>query len=172
MESISIPSQEELQERYKNKYGFVPNLVSEMLQHPAAAQYYDYGVSALEERGLLSPAEQHVVYFTISHLNKCHYCTTAHKFAAKNTGQVGEDVLEAITKDKPLENKRLNALVKAARLIHEKKGWLTQADMLNVRMQGVTHDEVIEVLMINSIKTMSNYINHIKNTTVDVAFGQ
>ena len=169
MEAVHLPSQDELQARYQQKLGFVPNLISEMLHHPVAAQYYDYGVSALEARGLLSTAEQQVVYFTISHLNKCHYCTTAHKFAAKNAGNITDQVLDAIVNEKPLENKRLNALVKAARLIHDKKGWLTKADMLTIRAQGVTHDEVIEVLMINSIKTMSNYINHIKNTAIDAA---
>jgi len=171
-EANQIPDQEEIQSKYQKKYGFVPNLVTEMLQHPVAAQYYTFGIEALEQRGLLNPTEPQIVYFTISHLNKCHYCTTAHKFAAKNAGQVSDDTINAIVKGEKLENKRLNGLVEAARLVFEKKGWLTQVDMMKLRTQGVTHDEMIEILMINSIKSMSNYINHIKNTTVDAAFSK
>ena len=59
------------------KYGFVPNLMGEMAEAPSMLKAYLALGEALEASSL-TPKEQQVVVLTMSYLNQCAYCMTAH----------------------------------------------------------------------------------------------
>ena len=70
----------------KSAFGFVPNLMAGIVeQNPAVAAAY-LGASAGLEGGLLNATEKQVVMLAVSAFNDCHYCSAAHRTAAKGMG--------------------------------------------------------------------------------------
>ena len=68
----------------KKKFGFVPNLIKEMVKSPVAAQVYMKGQEAMSE-AFLTNQEQQAIQLAISAINNCHYCTKAHSALSRPT---------------------------------------------------------------------------------------
>lgn len=51
------------------------------------------------------------MFLTISHLNGCRYCMSAHSMLADKVSAVPDEVIEAIRNDRPIPDERLAALV-------------------------------------------------------------
>ena len=149
----------------KKKFGFVPNLIKEMVKSPAAAQVYMKGQEVMTE-AFLTNQEQQVIQLAISTINNCHYCTKAHSALCKLAGTPQEEI-EAIQSGSLPQDERLKALVSATRLIHEKKGWLSEEDLQSLDSLGIDRVQIYEIIALIGLKTLSNYINHIAHTELD-----
>jgi AhpD family alkylhydroperoxidase len=150
----------------KSAFGFVPNLMAGIVeQNPAVAAAY-LGASAGLEGGLLSATEKQVVMLAVSAFNDCHYCSAAHRTAAKGMG-VAQSELELIDEKQLPSDKRLKSLVEATWDLMTARGWLGDE---RIESLGVSRPELYELIAIVGLKTISNYINHIQLTEVDTAF--
>jgi AhpD family alkylhydroperoxidase len=150
----------------KSAFGFVPNLMAGIVeQNPAVAAAY-LGASAGLEGGLLSALEKQVVMLAVSAFNDCHYCSAAHRTAAKGMG-VAQSELELIDEKQLPTDRRLKSLVEATWDLLTAHGWLGEERMEGL---GVSRPELYELIAIVGLKTISNYINHIQRTEVDAAF--
>jgi AhpD family alkylhydroperoxidase len=151
-------------------FGFVPNLIREMTDHhPGVGATYLAANDAIEENGVLTPAEQQAVILAISSYNDCHYCTKAHAAAGRAAG-LDPDAVAAINAGGLPDDKRLAGLVQATRRVMGKRGWLDADDLAGLEAKGVGRDAVYEIVAFVGIKTISNYVNHIADTPVDEAF--
>ena len=156
--------------RAENAFGFVPNLIREMTDYnPTVASTYLASNAALEEGGVLTPAEQQVVILAISSHNSCHYCTKAHAAAGSAAG-LSDEVIQTINEGGLPSDDRLKTLVQATRRILTTRGWLTEAHQEELEANGVDRAQLYEIVTLIGIKTISNYINHIGETEVDDAF--
>ena len=54
----------------------------------------------------------------------------------------------------------------------EKRGWVDEADVRAFVDAGFDASQVLEVLVGVSLKTLSNYANHVAQTPVDAAFAE
>ncbi len=162
-EDISQKIAEDAEERF----GIVPNLIKQLFAHPIVAQIYADGAFALQDKGVLSPDEQHVLFLYISNYNDCHYCKVAHAFAVKRSAQLSDADFEHLKKNEKTGNDRYNALTGAAQLILEKRGKLSKSEMNGLSEQGVDKTTVYEIIGLVALKTITNYTNHIANTVVD-----
>jgi len=163
---------ETVHEKAEQALGFVPNLISEMTtENPAMADVYLTAQGMLQNGGVLSPAEQQTVILAVSSYNDCHYCTKAHAVAGQQAGLDAETV-QTINSGGLPSNDRLRSLVRATRRILGKRGWLSDADETEFGDLGLGRPELYEIITLIGIKTMSNYVNHIAETTVDEPFQQ
>lgn len=154
----------------KDAYGFIPNLMATMVEAPATAKAYATLGKIFEETSF-SPTEQQVVLLTTSRVNGCEYCVAAHTTIA-GMHKVDDAVVEAIRENKPIDDEKLEALRQLVIKVHEKRGWLDDADVDAFTQAGYGPQQVLEVVLGVAFKTISNYTNHIAGTELDDAFSK
>jgi len=167
IESAPAKAGETLQQ-VKDNYGFVPNLMGVMAAAPAELQAY-LSLNELFSQTSFSPTEQQVVLLTVSEYNQCEYCVSAHS-AIAGMQNVPEDVVQAIRDGQPIGDQRLEALRRFTRAVVDKRGWVDDQDVAAFLDAGYSRANVLEVILGVSMKTLSNYTNHVAETPLDEAF--
>lgn len=152
----------------EKKYGFLPNLYGVLAESPAAVQAYA-GINKALEQSALSPVEQQVVTLVISAANDCTYCVGAHSTVAQII-RMPEDVLDALRTQRPLSDRKLNALRTVVLSILHHRGWVPEDDLEFFAAAGYEQRHLLDVLTIVALKTLSNYTNHIAHTPLDPQF--
>jgi len=157
-----------LEDREK-KYGFLPNLFGAFAGSPAVLEAY-INISNLLERTSLTPQEQQVVLLTVSLENGCEYCVAAHSFVARVIAKVPADIVDALRNGTAVTDKKINALIVFTRAMVQKRGHASQDDLQQFFNAGYTQAQALEVILGITMKTLSNYTNHIVDTPLDKAF--
>ena len=152
-------------EAVAKKFGFVPNLIRELAGAPAAVKAY-VTLSGLLDETSLTPVERQIVLATTSAENGCEYCVAAHTAGLKMAG-FADDQIEAIREQRPLADRKLEALRIFTAKVVNKRGWIDDADLDRFLQAGYTKEQVLDVLVGVTMKTLSNYTNHIAHTPLD-----
>jgi len=152
----------------RKSLGFVPNLLGVFAGAPAALAAYTQ-LGSIFDTTSFSPTERQVILLTTSFENECGYCMAAHSTLA-SMQQVPADVIEALRTGEPLPDPRLEALAGFTRKIVQEAGWVSPAEVRSFLDAGFSQPQVLELLIGVAMKTLSNYTNHISETTVDEAF--
>jgi len=150
--------------------GFIPNLYAHLAEAPVALEAYKQ-LGALLERSSFTPEEQQVVLISVSIENRCEYCVAAHSFLARNMVKVDSARVDALRAQSCLQNQKLNALVAFTRAVVRERGWVVGSqELIDFFAAGYTQQNALEVLLGVSMKTLSNYTNHLADTPLDAAF--
>lgn len=150
--------------------GFIPNLYAHLAEAPTALQAYKQ-LGALLEQSSLTPTEQQVVLISVSIENRCEYCVAAHSFLARNMVKVPAEIISALRNIQPVPNSKLNALALFAKAVVRERGWVAGSQELkDFFAAGYTQQHALEVVLGVSMKTLSNYANHLMNTPLDIVF--
>ncbi|MDJ0701503.1 MAG: carboxymuconolactone decarboxylase family protein [Woeseiaceae bacterium] len=155
-------------ESIEKGYGFVPNLLGTMIESPATTNAY-LALGKLFGQTSFTDGEQQVISLTASRVNECEYCVSAHSTVARGSALPG-DVIDAIRGDQPIADERLEALRLFVAQTVNQRGWLDNEQIEAFLDAGFTKEQVFEVVLGVSMKTISNYINHIASTELDEAF--
>jgi uncharacterized peroxidase-related enzyme len=158
-------------ESAEKKNGFVPNLLAVFAESPAALQAYSNLTGALQHNTDFSAAELQILFLAISAENGCEYCMAAHSTIAAN-GVLGDRQLAALREGTPLPDEKQEALRNFAIAIVRKRGWADDADVTAFAQAGFSRRQVLDVLAAVTLKTLTNYLNHLGETPVDEAFQQ
>lgn len=142
------------------------NIFKAMANSPAALNAYIQFNAAMSE-GLLSDKEREAVLLAIGEANGCDYCTAAHTALGQQAGLSETQTLGA-RKGQIQDDPKLNALVRFSHALHEKRGWVDDADLDEFRNAGYTDGHVAEVVAMYAISTFTNYFNHVNQTPVDL----
>ena len=146
-------------EGVEKAYGFVPNLFAYMAEAPTTLEAY-LALNALVEKTSFTPAQQQLALLTVSTENQCGFCAVAHRAFAKVKGADPQSI-EAIHSATEVNNESDRALVAFVLSVVRNRGWLPEADVEHFIEAGFTKQQMMEVMLIVSIKTLSNYINHL-----------
>lgn len=166
----SDPKVRELLETTQKKLGFIPNMYGNMANAPHLLESYLFGYDLFRSRSGLTSAEQEVVLLTISRHNHCEYCIAAHTLLAEKVSNVPPEVTQAIRDDTEIHDEKLRSLSLFVRTLLEKRGWLEQHDVDSFLHSGYQQTHVLDILLAVSVKTISNYANHLFATPVDDIF--
>lgn len=158
----------DLLKKTKDKYGFVPNLLGTMAEAPALLKAY-MTLSGIFDETSFSATEKQIVLLATSLANGCGYCMAAHTAIAGMQG-VPEDVIQALRENTPIKDRKLEALRRLAYNIAETRGYPTEGTVQEFFGAGYTQDQLLEVILGVGFKTLSNYTNHIAQTSLDDAF--
>lgn len=162
--------QRELLDTAKASLGFVPNMYAAMANAPGVLDTYLHGYQLFREESEFSPAEQEVVFLTISRENGCHYCMAAHSMLAANKSGVPDAVTQAIRDDREIQDPKLAALCQFTRRMVRTRGLPESADVQAFLDAGYTERHVLDIVLAQAVKTLSNYTNHLFHTNVDEVF--
>ncbi len=149
-------------------FGFVPNLIGVLAESPAVAEAY-LTLSQIFDKSSLNPVERQVAILAISRYNECDYCMASHSVIA-SMQKVPADVIHAIRNDQPIADAKLEALRTFATTLVDKRGWVSDDDVAAFLSAGYTQAQILEIILAASLKTLSNYANHVAETPLDDAF--
>lgn len=148
----------------QGKFGMIPNLIQALGTSPVALKAY-VTLDAIISGGALSPAEREIVRLVVSQVNQCDYCLAAHTLVGQAAGLSREELL-AVRRGES-GNPRYAALAAFTKSVVERKGFVTEAELEDLRTAGYQDSDVGEIVAIIAQKTISNYFNHIHETELD-----
>lgn len=157
-------------ERARKQVGFIPNMYSVMANVPALLETYLFGYNQFRTESGFSAAEQEVVLLTISRENGCEYCVAAHSFMADMKSGVPAETTDAIRNGTPISCARMSALNAFTVQLLNTRGRPSAPDVTAFVAAGYTEQHVLDILLAMSVKTISNYANHLFNTPLDAVF--
>lgn len=157
-------------ENAQKKLGFIPNMYTNMVNEPHMLEHYMFGYDKFRSESGFTPAEQEVVFLTISRENRCHYCVAAHSFLADNVSNVPVEVTNAIRDGVDVSDAKLGALSTFTKVMVHMKCWVKREDIDAFVAAGYAEKQVLDILLAISVKVISNYANHLFATPVDEIF--
>ena len=152
-----------LLEATRRAWGFVPTLHATLAESPVALEAYST-LFALVGKSTLTPAEQQVVFLTVSVLHGCEYCVAGHTYLARSVS-LPEAALQALRQGEAIVgDPRAQALRQFTETVVRERGRAGDAAVDALLAAGFTRRNVFEVLIIIATKTISNYTNHLTHT--------
>lgn len=148
----------------EKKLGMVPNLIATMAHSHALAQAYLAYSQALA--GGVIPAQlREQIALAVSQANECGYCLAAHSAIGSSVGLSDDEIRDARTGASP--DRKTEAALHFAQQIVEKRGWLSDAELDEVRDAGYSDEEIVELIGHVALSVFTNYFNHVAHTDVD-----
>ena len=157
-------------EQQKANFGFLPNMYQTMANAPSMLKTYLFGYEQFRKETGFTSCEQEVIFMVISRENGCDYCMGAHSFIADNMSGVPEHVTDAIRDGNVIDDTKLEALASFTRVMLNTRGLPTRDDFAGFIEAGYTEQNVLEIILAISVKTLSNYSNHLFHTELDDVF--
>jgi AhpD family alkylhydroperoxidase len=167
--STAVQSAQRAFDEILEAYKFLPNLTGMMANHPALLNTYWFGNGYLENDKLFTHIEQQVLFLVTSYENNCHYCVAAHSSIGKMYG-VPDQVINAIREGNVIPDAKLEALSKYAKSTVVNRGRVSDNDIEAFLNAGYSKEHMLEVIVIVSLKVLTNYLNYLAKTPVDKQF--
>ena len=151
-------------DQLKQMMGRVPNIFLNMANSPSTINAF-MTLNQLVEKTSLSPNLKTKLALVVSQANHCNYCLSAHSAIAKNMGLQEQDILQA--RKGEAEEKKADAILKFAKSVVEKHGAVSDQEVANLKAQGVSDQEICEIVLVITLNTFSNFFNNVTNTEID-----
>lgn len=146
------------------KLGATPNLLRTMANQPAVLDAYLKVGEALG-RGSFDAKTREAIALAVAGANACGYCASAHAAISKGL-KVGPADIDAHLAGRAADPK-LQALLAFSRVIVERRGNVTDADLAAVRAAGHDDGAIVEAVANVSANILTNYLNHVAETEID-----
>ncbi len=143
--------------------GFVPNVFRALARRPRELRaFLDYHDALMDSDDGLSKAERELIVVATSGANSCTYCVVAHGA-----------ILRLRTKDPEIADRvatnpygvslspRERAIVDLALLVATDSAALTDAELDDARLAGLSEEEIWDVGAITALFAMSNRLAHL-----------
>ncbi len=167
IESASEKSAEILGQ-VRSKLGFVPNLMGVFAESPEILQAY-LALSDLVDQTTLTPLERQIALIGASVTNNCDYCVAAHT-AISSMQKLPADVIQAVREDRSIGDAKLEAFRTFVQTVTDNRGFVSDEEKAAFLAAGYTNQNILEVILVVGMKTLSNYTNHLAETPLDDAF--
>lgn len=158
-------------ENSRRALGFLPHMYARMANSPGVLKAYLDGYAAFRASGQFTPIEQEVVFLAISQFNGCRYCIAAHSMIA-NMAKMPREEIDALRQGKALCDPKLAALADFVREMTHTRGLPDREPAEKFLLAGYTERHMLEILLAMSVKTLSNYANHLFDTPCDDVFAE
>ncbi|MEM7640937.1 MAG: carboxymuconolactone decarboxylase family protein [Pseudomonadota bacterium] len=168
--TLPIPSRDDVSaanqsifDQLQSKLGFVPNLYATFAHSETALATY---LAATGAKTSLSAREAEVVNLSVSEVNGCTYCLSAHTAIAGMNGLTPDQILE-IRAGRARWDAKLDALAILAHDMAERRGHAAPAVVEAFLAAGWTEANLVDVVMAVGLKTVSNYLHSATKVPVD-----
>lgn len=153
-EEVSAKNQQ-IFDGLKKAFGAVPNLLSTLAYSENALEAY---INLENSKTSLTKKEIEAVKLVVSEVNSCLYCLSAHTMVAKMNGFTEEQTLE-IRGGSAGFDKKLNALVKLAKQLSEKRNAGDGTLVAAFFDAGYSKENLIDMIVHIGDKTISNILH-------------
>lgn len=144
--------------------GVTPNLFRVAAQSPAVLEALTAMFGSVT-KGALNAKTREAIALTVSEINACDYCLSAHSYLGKGAG-LSEGELEQARSAKADEAK-LAATLSFAEAITFRRGRVSEEDVAAVRSAGLSDAAILDVVANVALTTFTNYLNEVAKTDID-----
>jgi uncharacterized peroxidase-related enzyme len=144
--------------------GVTPNLFRVAAQSPSVLEALT-SLFGATSKGRLNAKTREAIALTVSELNACDYCLSAHSALGKGAGLSEGDLDKA--RNAKADDERLAATLAFARTVTEKRGRASEHDVEAMRRAGLGDAEILEVVANVALTTFTNYLNEVAKTEID-----
>lgn len=170
MNNFIVPAREEVSEHNRSIFdelkkglGFVPNIYAFLaINETALTDYLTYQ----RRQSTLSNKEKEVINLVASQINSCKYCQSAHTAISKMNGFTEEQIIE-IRKLNITFDDKVKVLAEVTASLVKNRGKASQEALENFINAGYTQTNFIDVIMVISDITVSNYLHNAAGYTID-----
>lgn len=170
MTMFNVPTREAVSDQNKKifddleeKLGFVPNIYATYAySENAPARYLTFA----NGKTSINNKEKEVINLVVSQVNGCTYCQAAHTQLGKMNGFSEEQTIE-FRQGNALFDDKLDALVKLAKEIAEKRGKVSQDTLQNFFDAGYTKENLVDLIVNVGEKTTTNFLHNVTGIPVD-----
>lgn len=148
----------------KSEIGMVPNLFKTFARSPAVLKGY-LGLSEALAAGILSARQREIVALAVAQANSCEYCVSAHTAIGKGAGLSPDAILAARNGNggDPMDQ----AIATLAHAVVEARGKITDTQLSDARIAGLTDAHIIEIVASVAFNTLTNFTNNVAHTDID-----
>jgi len=143
---------------FTKNIGFTPNMMVAFAQSPIAFNAWAALLGALSKS--LDVKTRDSIGLAVSEVNGCNYCLTVHSFTAEHMAKLPADEIILARKGQATDPRR-DAAVKFARKVIETRGQVSTTDLKAVRDAGYTEANVIEIVALVAMYSMTNFFNNV-----------
>jgi len=135
---------------------FVPNSVKTLAVSPAGLTIYWDLLHSFFQHTTLPQSLTAMILFTIAKTNNCQYCSANNELTCRQLG-VDEETLDALVENlTQVYPQRVRAIIEFAVKASRNPQSLVPEDYERVRAQGVTDEELVEIIL---IAAMGKYLD-------------
>lgn len=146
---------------YAKYIGFTPNMMVTLAQSPITFNVRARMFGSLSET--LDVKTQDSIGLAVSEANGCNYCLAVHSYTAERVAKLSPEEVRLARKGHAVEPKR-DAAVHFARKVIETRGHVSEADIKTVRDAGHTDADVMEIVTLVAICSLTNFFNNVFDT--------
>ncbi|MFZ6647397.1 carboxymuconolactone decarboxylase family protein [Undibacterium sp. TJN25] len=143
---------------FTKNIGFTPNMMATFAQSPIAFNAWANLLGALSKA--LDVKTRDSIGLAVSEVNGCNYCLTVHSFTAEHMAKLPADDIILARKGHANDPKR-DAAVQFARKVIVARGQVSDADVKAVRDVGYTDANIMEIVALVSMYSLTNFINNV-----------
>ncbi|KTC75443.1 24 kDa macrophage-induced major protein [Legionella birminghamensis] len=157
-------------ERSRKETKMLPNLFKVMANAPELLQSYLDTYKLFSQHSGFTPEEQQIIFLVISYENGCNYCLAAHSTVANFSAGLSYEVTDAICNDTAIPVSKYQLLADFTREMLWSRGRPSESKTTEFLSAGYTEKQILDIILAISLKTLSNYTNHLYNTPIDSVF--
>jgi uncharacterized peroxidase-related enzyme len=143
---------------FTKNIGFTPNMIAIFAQSPIAFNAWATLLGSLSKA--LDVKTRDSIGLAVSEANGCNYCLGVHSFTAEHMAKMPADEIILARKGQARDPKR-DAAVQFARKVLEARGKVTDADLGAVREAGYTDANVMEIVALVAMYSLTNFFNNV-----------
>ena len=143
---------------FTTNIGFTPNMMATFAQSPIAFNAWATLLGSLSKA--LDVKTRDSIGLAVSEVNGCNYCLTVHSFTAEHMARLAADEIILARRGHAADPKR-DAAVQFARKVIETRGNVTDADFNAVRDAGYTDANIMEIVALVAMFSLTNFINNV-----------
>ena len=149
---------------FTKNIGFTPNMMATFAASPITFNAWASLFGALSKA--LDVKTRDSIGLAVSEVNGCNYCLTVHSYTAKHMAKLDADEIILARKGHANDSKR-DAAVQFARKVIQTRGNISDADFAAVRQAGYTDENIIEIVGLVAMYSLTNFFNNVSNPDKD-----
>ena len=144
--------------------GMVPNMFRTLAHSSAALSGYLSFHQALS--GALTPVLREKISLAVAGCNGCDYCASAHTLLGSKAGIPDAELADNLSGQS--SDQRTQAALTFARAVVESRGRVGDADVNQLKAEGFTEAEIVEVISVVALNVFTNYFNLVADPEIDL----
>jgi uncharacterized peroxidase-related enzyme len=143
---------------FTKSIGFTPNMMATFARSPIAFNSWAALLGSMSKA--LDVKTRDSIGLAVSEVNGCDYCLTVHSFTAEHMAKLPADEIILARKGHASDPKR-DAAVQFARKVTATRGKISDADLKAVRDAGYTDANVMEIVALVAMYSLTNFFNNV-----------
>ena len=142
---------------FTKNIGFTPNMMATFAQSPIAFNSWATLRGSMSK--VLDVKTRDSIGLAVSEVNGCNYCLSVHSFAAEHMARLPADEIILARKGHASDPKR-DAAIQFAHKVIKTRGKVSDGDLKAVRDAGYTDANVMEIIALVAMYSMTNFLNN------------